>query len=497
MTKITTAVDPIVEGDAIQYVVTVTNNGPDDATGVEITDQLPSNLDFDIYTADQGTYDDTTGLWSGISLTSGQSATLTINTTLADGGGFTNTATITASSEADSFTDNNSDSVFISGLKSFDADACIISMNGFNNDPNDAIPDDQIDPTADNTLTVYGLLYDLVKENQIPVYWSIRPDKSFDDPATPYDPACDTYDTELDPGDDGYNANCDPDDGVVDQYEKVDEVDLTVNGVDYSSGAFIIDPLFVDAAMPIINEWKALYPTLYVECNQPIFNAPIHEVLTSFPRAVLDSANGGIIESIFYDHTNLTNEIIGYNDPPDNDDPIYSLYRPDGAPSNLGVCDDIYAMPHADPHAWDQAEKDTFDAFIKRGGWVHLGCHAVSSLESVMPYLSEEGLVLWGDHGDGTLPYAYSTEVGAGQYNDQVASDPIMQFLGTIDESLLIRVGIDLYSLGSRLAGHHHHRHVGSGQSGSHRRRGVSEKRGGPGGLRPRLRQPRLRDGGL
>ena len=38
--------------------------GPDPATGVEVTDQLPSGLTFVSATATRGTYDDLTGVWA-------------------------------------------------------------------------------------------------------------------------------------------------------------------------------------------------------------------------------------------------------------------------------------------------------------------------------------------------------------------------------------------------------------------------------------------------
>ena len=116
----------------------------------------------------------------------------------------------------------------------------------------------------ENTLKAYGLLYTLVYYNEIPVHWAIRPDKSFGDTVN-----------------------------------KVDEIDFSVNGVDYYTGAFIIEKGFVAAAQPFIDIWTTLYPTLEVNCNQPAFEAPIHDIITSFPRAVLDDANGGIIESCF------------------------------------------------------------------------------------------------------------------------------------------------------------------------------------------------------
>ena len=45
------------EGDAIKYTVTVTNNGPNDATGVVVTDDLPAGVTFgSVDSVSQGAY---------------------------------------------------------------------------------------------------------------------------------------------------------------------------------------------------------------------------------------------------------------------------------------------------------------------------------------------------------------------------------------------------------------------------------------------------------
>ena len=51
-------------GDIITFTIDVTNNGPDVANNVEITDQLPTaGLAFISSTATQGSYDSGTGIW--------------------------------------------------------------------------------------------------------------------------------------------------------------------------------------------------------------------------------------------------------------------------------------------------------------------------------------------------------------------------------------------------------------------------------------------------
>src|SRR5947199_210290 len=82
-------------GDVITFTVTLTNNGPDAATGVEVTDLLPAGLTFVLATPSQGTYDSATGAWAVASLASGGKATLTLRAEVVSAQGQTNTATIT------------------------------------------------------------------------------------------------------------------------------------------------------------------------------------------------------------------------------------------------------------------------------------------------------------------------------------------------------------------------------------------------------------------
>ena len=97
---------PIV-GQPFYYTITATNNGPDTATGVQVTDVIPAGLTFNGYTATQGTYNSTTGIWNVGTLASGASATLRLFVTPNSVAGttVTNIATITAINE---FNQNNS-----------------------------------------------------------------------------------------------------------------------------------------------------------------------------------------------------------------------------------------------------------------------------------------------------------------------------------------------------------------------------------------------------
>jgi uncharacterized repeat protein (TIGR01451 family) len=65
-------------GHQFHYLLTVTNNGPNTATGVHVTELLPAGLTFNSYTATQGTYNHATGIWNIGTLLNGANAVLRI-----------------------------------------------------------------------------------------------------------------------------------------------------------------------------------------------------------------------------------------------------------------------------------------------------------------------------------------------------------------------------------------------------------------------------------
>ena len=52
------------EGDTVTFTVDVTNNGPDPATGAEITDLLPTGVTYVSDTVTVGSYVNGTGVWT-------------------------------------------------------------------------------------------------------------------------------------------------------------------------------------------------------------------------------------------------------------------------------------------------------------------------------------------------------------------------------------------------------------------------------------------------
>lgn len=379
VTKIVSDPTP-TELDNITYTVTVTNNGPDDATNVQVEDILPFNLGYTSDVASQGTYDYLTGLWDIGTITNGSSVTLTLNVEVRLAGSSTNTASISASDQSDAFTSNNLASITISARRNFKAGAAIIDMG--------------VTPQTYNSgLIPYGLIYDLSINNKLPVYWIVDNTKSW-----------------------------------VSSTAKQDQIDMTVDGKDYKGGPFVIPQDFMVFAQPIIDTWVTNYPGLTVDIALTDFIAPMYDAISSFPRAVLDEQNGDKVQTAFYEFAMV---------------PL--TFGRIGTPDDLTSCDDMYTMPHADPQNWDTSTVNNLISFIQQGGYFWSACHAVSAMEGLVDtngdsnpdlnLLSNNGLVPWGDHNDGTPPYNYNPVTGIFN-NGETAGDPLMQFIGTMDGAL-------------------------------------------------------------
>jgi uncharacterized repeat protein (TIGR01451 family)/gliding motility-associated-like protein len=138
-------------GDAIDFTIKVTNNGPSAATGVSVNDILPAGYTYVSNTATQGTYDNATGKWTIGNLAKGANVTLTIKVKVNAAGTYANTATVTGS-ETDPDTTNNTSTITpnptrisnLSIIKIVDNPLPIVGSNVVftitvsNNGPNDA-----------------------------------------------------------------------------------------------------------------------------------------------------------------------------------------------------------------------------------------------------------------------------------------------------------------------------------------------------------------------
>ncbi|MEM9366376.1 MAG: DUF11 domain-containing protein [Planctomycetota bacterium] len=88
-------------GQSLTFTIVVANDGPNDATGVVIRDQLPAGLDYVSDTTSRGSYDAGSGRWSIDEIPANTSATLTLLANVEDVTTQTNTAEVIASDQDD------------------------------------------------------------------------------------------------------------------------------------------------------------------------------------------------------------------------------------------------------------------------------------------------------------------------------------------------------------------------------------------------------------
>ncbi|MCL2115649.1 MAG: DUF11 domain-containing protein, partial [Methanobrevibacter sp.] len=95
LTKTSNASAIVSYNDIISYTITISNNGPDNATGVLVIDRLDPRLAYVSYTASAGTYTVADGRWDIGNLNAGSSATLTIIVRINGTGNIVNVANVT------------------------------------------------------------------------------------------------------------------------------------------------------------------------------------------------------------------------------------------------------------------------------------------------------------------------------------------------------------------------------------------------------------------
>ncbi len=115
VTKVVSDATPNV-GDTITFTITLSNLGVDTATNVTVLDQLPAGLQFVAATADEGSYDPGTGIWTVGTVDTLFARTLQIDAiVLQPVSGVpqpaTNTASVQTSDQYDPDPSNNTDSV--------------------------------------------------------------------------------------------------------------------------------------------------------------------------------------------------------------------------------------------------------------------------------------------------------------------------------------------------------------------------------------------------
>ncbi len=98
-------------GDIVTFTLTLTNQGPNDATGVNIQDVIPDGYSNVTNVSSGGVVTGGNVInWLGLSLNNGQSMNLTFDATLTGTGNYTNVAQVTAADQSDpDSTPNNDD----------------------------------------------------------------------------------------------------------------------------------------------------------------------------------------------------------------------------------------------------------------------------------------------------------------------------------------------------------------------------------------------------
>ncbi len=122
--------DPLAVGNALTYTIAVRNNGPLSATGVMLTDTLPSGVSFVSASASQGSCSGTTTLTCTLgSLANGGTVTVTISVKPTAAGPLTNTATV-AGSVPDPVSANNTSTEGTTVLTTADLSRLTVAVQG-------------------------------------------------------------------------------------------------------------------------------------------------------------------------------------------------------------------------------------------------------------------------------------------------------------------------------------------------------------------------------
>jgi len=250
-------------------------------------------------------------------------------------------------------------------------------------------------------LTPWGMIYDLLKNYNVPVYVVI-------------------------------NAN-----------KTKDGIDFTYNSINYKGGTFVIDKKNISTAVSArITYWnnQGMVGT-YTNSNLTLNTTFRYSVV---PTWTLDRDNSTLVTPFF---TNAKIPTTAYN----------TLL-----PSQLSACNDIFVLPHADP-TW-AVHGNLFNWNLQYKGAIWTGCHARSALHNTynpantsqqMNFLttktltaatnitlpsanstnySQNSLQIWGNHSDPTAPYnTCNGSITSGSIAN--GADPVAQYIGTTDAS--------------------------------------------------------------
>lgn len=244
--------------------------------------------------------------------------------------------------------------------------------------------------TNANALKPYGFIYELLTEYPVEIKWVINPEK------------------------------------------KKDGVDFNIEGKDFRSSSFIIPVSYITSDLKKnIERWEdrgVIGSYLEEDISLPVFSN-----LSVAPKWTLDKQNGSIA-LVYFKAAGIPGSAHGgYHS---------SNWK---SPDELGICDDIFVMPHAEPKFETHKNLYFWNRTYKGAIWA--GCHAGSQLENLHGLVSEGdkskliqlNFLSAGEAGvrtSGLVPF-YEHRYATPPYLHQFPTDPVAQYLGRNDKAMI------------------------------------------------------------
>lgn len=247
-----------------------------------------------------------------------------------------------------------------------------------------------IPQTKGNALRPYGLIYELLKEYPMEIKWVINPEK------------------------------------------KKDGIDFNIGGEDFRAGSFVIPVSYITEDLKAdIQKWEekgVIGQYLKEDTILPVFTD-----LSVAPKWTLDKENGKIALPYFI-AAGIPETAHGGSTPE-----YWKL------PEELGVCDDIFVMPHAEPRF--ETHKNLYFWNRKFKGAIWAGCRSGSQIENLHGpenSLKNASLIqlnflsagLPGARTTGLVPF-YEHRYATPPYEHRLPADPVSQYMGSSDNAML------------------------------------------------------------
>lgn len=232
--------------------------------------------------------------------------------------------------------------------------------------------------TYGNGLKPYGLVYNLLDIQKVPVLWSINPNKA------------------------------------------KDGIDFSVSGNDFRGGTFVIEKQYailsnVQAAITTFaNQGVVTYTT-----TVPV-TIPLYKEMNAFPRWVLDTDKGSIALA-YLQNAGIPSTAYRYS-----------------TPAGLNNCDDLFILPHADPTWATHGRLYSWNNSIANGGnegWMWEACHSVSVMEGLVNPLdpTQKLNFLGNDPIPSLVPFGSLAASSNTPFTYANPNDAPMQFMGILD----------------------------------------------------------------